>query len=148
MNGHLRTRLARPMVLLCSALALLGGCYVQTEPASRVNAGGAWVTSEPVPPTAVDAPPAVVVAAPPEPVLVAPPAPVVVSAPTAPIVVTPAPPRYDSGEIVWVAGSHRWNGRRYESIPAHYERRTRPRASYVPGHWETRGRERIWINAH
>lgn len=67
-------------------------------------------------------------------------------APPPPIVEPPAPP-LPSPDMTWVAGSYRWEGRRYEWNRGHYERPPRPQARHVAGHWETRGRGRVWIDA-
>ncbi len=66
--------------------------------------------------------------------------------PPAPIVeVQPPPP---GAEFVWVAGYHRWDGRRYVWVRGRYERRPHVRARWVPAHWEMRGNVHVWAEGH
>jgi hypothetical protein len=46
---------------------------------------------------------------------------------------------------VWVAGAHRWDGHRYIYEGGHYDRAN---ARYVQGHWEERGKGKVWVNGH
>jgi len=48
----------------------------------------------------------------------------------------------------WVGGYQRWNGHAYLLEKGHYERRPHANAKYVAGHWEERGRGRVWVDAH
>ncbi len=59
-----------------------------------------------------------------------------------------AVPAAPSPEHVWVPGYHRWNGRAYDWQAGHYERRPRPNAQYVTGHWEQRDRGHVWVEGH
>ena len=65
--------------------------------------------------------------------------------PPAEIEVIPAAP---GPEFTWIAGYHRWNGRRYVWIGGHYDRRPNRDARYVRGHWEHRGRVTVWVDGH
>lgn len=91
---------------------------------------GCYVEAEPV--SAPSDPNEVVVANPPPP---PPPPP------------EPAPPPPQPGQV-WVAGYHRWDGRQYVYERGHYERPPRSNSRYVPGHWEARGRGKVWVNGH
>jgi hypothetical protein len=73
---------------------------------------------------------------------------VVAEAPPAPPpVAEPVPPPPEAG-VVWVAGFHRWDGHRYVWERGHYMRPPHRNARFVPGHWEARGRGKVWINGH
>jgi len=113
------------------AVASLAGCYVEPAP----------------PPPAVPSPPTgqvVEAPAPPIPesnaVVVEQPPP-----PPAPIVEPPAPPP-PTPDDVWIAGSYRWDGHRYEWRRGHFERRPRAQARYVEGHWAPRARGHVWVD--
>jgi hypothetical protein len=67
--------------------------------------------------------------------------------PPPPPVVEYVPPPPTVG-VVWVAGYHRWNGHGYVWQRGRYDRPPHPRARYIPGHWQMRGRGRLWINGH
>jgi hypothetical protein len=90
---------------------------------------GCYVETQPV---AADASGEVVVADPP---------------PPPPPLVEPPPPPAEPGTL-WVAGYHRWDGRAYVWERGHYERPPRANARFLPGHWEARGRGKVWINGH
>jgi len=57
----------------------------------------------------------------------------------------PPPP---SGDSAWIPAAHRWNGHAYEVQHGHYEKKPRPEAQYVAGHWEKRGGGHNWIEGH
>jgi WXXGXW repeat (2 copies) len=65
--------------------------------------------------------------------------------PPAQIEVIPASP---GPEYTWIAGYHRWDGRRDVWVGGHYDRRPQRDAHYVRGHWEHRGRITIWVDGH
>jgi hypothetical protein len=65
--------------------------------------------------------------------------------PPPPPVVEPVPPPPTVG-VVWVAGYHRWDGRRYVWERGRYQRPPHGRARYAPAHWEARGHGRVWIS--
>jgi hypothetical protein len=110
-------------LLACGSLNL-GAFYVESGPAAP--------PPQPVVVQQAAPPPAEVAEAPPAP----PP-------PPAPEPVPPPP----SPEHYWVVGYHRWDGHRYVWERGHYERRPRPDARYVNGHWEARGRGHVWVES-
>jgi hypothetical protein len=61
--------------------------------------------------------------------------------------VEPAPPAPPAPDQEWVVGYYRWDGRAYAWERGHYERRPHPGARWNPGHWEARGRGKVWIEA-
>jgi len=67
--------------------------------------------------------------------------------PPAPVVEPPPPPA-PAPDMIWVAGAHRWDGRGYVYDRGHYERPPRAGSRYVAGHWEARGRGKVWVNGH
>jgi outer membrane biosynthesis protein TonB len=126
----MRTTSLLGYLLACSSLAL-GACYVEPAPPPAVAPPPPQpvVYQQPAPPPA---PAEVVVEAPPPPPAPPPPEPV------------PPPP---SPEHYWVVGYHRWDGHAYVWERGHYERRPRPNARYVNGHWEARGRGHVWVES-
>jgi hypothetical protein len=48
-------------------------------------------------------------------------------------------------EFYWVAGYHRWEGRRYVWVPGRYVRRPHAHARWEVAHWEARGRAHVWV---
>lgn len=92
-------------------------------------AAGCYVQAEPVAPAAEGE---VVYTEPP-----APPPPVAEPVPQPPAV-----------GMVWVGGYQRWDGHRYVWERGHYDRPPHAKAHFVPGHWEARGRGRVWVNGH
>jgi len=117
--------------LVAASTVFAGGCSIETRPPAYPERPITYEAAQPAPAVA---PEPVVIQAPPAP------PPVAVAQP-----VPPPPPYSDYG---WVSGYHRWNGRTYEWQRAHYERRPHPRARYVPGPWERRGRRHVWIEGH
>jgi hypothetical protein len=124
-----------------------------------VSAAGCYVESRPPPPRQPvyeQAPPP---PAPPPPVTEAPPPPAPLPPAQTEVVVEsepppPPPPEQEvvppppGPEFVWVAGVHRWDGRRYVWERGRYERRPHPRARWVGAHWERRARGHAWIAGH
>jgi hypothetical protein len=113
-------------MLKLSGLALVAVC------AAAVSTAGCYVETAPVAPAAPVAEGDVVVDPPP------PPPPVAEAPPAA----APAP------GMVWVNGAHRWDGHAYVWEKGHYDRPPRPEARFVQGHWEARGRGKVWVNGH
>jgi hypothetical protein len=66
--------------------------------------------------------------------------------------VGPPPPLVEAVAVapgpgfVWVPGFYRWDGVQYVWVPGRYERPPRPRARWVPPHWE-RGRRGWYVVA-
>lgn len=54
----------------------------------------------------------------------------------------PGPPR------VWVAGYHRWDGRRYVWVPGAWMAPPRPHAHWVEGRWIHEHRGYYWREGH
>ena len=59
--------------------------------------------------------------------------------PPEPVPASPGP------EYGWVAGYHHWNGRSYDWVKGHYERRPRENARYQPAHWERRSNKQVFV---
>ncbi len=111
--------------------AAVAGCYVepaQPAPIAPPPPTGQFVET-PAPPTPESN--EVVVEQPP---------------PPPPPVVEPPPPAPPSPDQEWVVGSYRWDGHRYDWNRGHFERRPRPQARYVAGHWAARGRGHVWVD--
>lgn len=70
-------------------------------------------------------------------VRVGPPAPIVEAT-----VVAPGP------GYVWVPGYHAWNGAAYVWVPGRYVLPPRPRAMWVPAHWERERRGWFLVEGH
>lgn len=111
----------RKLQLLTSILVLT------TLPITAAMMSGCYVGTSPPPPPPVDAyndPP-----------------------PPPPPQNEPPPPPAPEGQV-WVAGEQHWNGHAYEWQQGHYERPPRANARHVGGHWEQRGRQKTWVDAH
>ena len=96
---------------------------------ASITLGGCYVTTDPVPPATQGE---VVMAEPP---------------PPPPLPPEPPPPPPPQPGAVWVAGAHRWDGHAYVYEKGHYDRPPRPNARYEQGHWEQRGKGKVWVNA-
>jgi WXXGXW repeat (2 copies) len=90
---------------------------------------GCYVTAEPVAPASDGE---VVAEAPPPP---PPPPP------------EPIPPSPGPGNV-WIAGYHRWDGHKYNWERGHYERPPRENSHFEQGHWEQRGKGKVWVDGH
>ncbi len=97
------------------------------------SALGCYVSSDPPPPAAPPPPE-------PEAVVESPPAP-------PPPQAEPAPPPPPAPDQEWVVGYYGWNGHAYDWRRGHYERRPHAGARWNAGHWESRGRGKVWIEA-
>jgi len=65
--------------------------------------------------------------------------------PPPPVVEAPPPPPPQPG-MIYIQGYHHWDGHAYVWMRGHYERPPRANARFTPGHWEARGRGKVWIN--
>lgn len=66
--------------------------------------------------------------------------------PPAPIVERPGPPPHRG--FVWVSGYHRWDGARYVWVPGRWDRPPRPRARWVPAHYNHRHGGWVFVEGH
>ena len=66
--------------------------------------------------------------------------------PPPPVVERPGPP--PRAGYVWVAGFHRWDGRRYVWVPGHYVEPPRRYHHWIPGHWVQGPRGYYWREGH
>ncbi|MBZ5557647.1 MAG: hypothetical protein LAO77_10280 [Acidobacteriia bacterium] len=70
------------------------------------------------------------------------------------VVVAPPPPIVEARVVapgpgyIWVAGYHRWDGRAYVWMPGAWARPPRPRARWVPAHWERERRGWYFVEGH
>src|SRR5947208_1603041 len=55
------------------------------------------------------------------------------------VVVRPSP------RHVWVPGSYRWSGARYDFAPGYWAIPPRPHAVWVPGYWAHRHGGYVWV---
>jgi hypothetical protein len=51
-------------------------------------------------------------------------------------------------DFIWIRGYHRWDGTRFVWTPGRWERRPRPAAVWVDGHWARHRRGWYWIEGH
>jgi hypothetical protein len=61
-------------------------------------------------------------------------------------VIPPPPPEHR--DWAWHPGYHRWDGHAYVWVPGEYVQPPHPHARWVPGRWDHRHGEYVWVEGH